>query len=71
MVPGGGAASFGDVVVSGAFEQADDEVADDCHDSGGGAGTDCGGVFFEGDVADVVEHLDVPVAADDLGEVGG
>ncbi|MGB6165498.1 MAG: hypothetical protein WCF33_07140 [Pseudonocardiaceae bacterium] len=53
------------------MEQADDRVADDCHDAGGGAGTDSGGVFFEGDVADVVVGLDVPVAADDLGEVGG
>jgi hypothetical protein len=71
VVPGGGAASFGDVVVSGAFEQADDEVSDDCYDSGGGAGADCGGVFCGGDVADVVECLDVPVVADGLGEVGG
>ncbi|MGB6164282.1 MAG: hypothetical protein WBF75_17280 [Pseudonocardiaceae bacterium] len=29
MVPGGGAASFGDVVVPGLSEQVDDEVADD------------------------------------------
>jgi hypothetical protein len=58
-------------VVAGAVEQADDYVADDCHDAGGGAGTDCGGVFCEGDVADVVVGLDVPVAADDVGEVGG
>jgi hypothetical protein len=43
----------------------------DRHDSGVGAGTDCGGVFFEGDVAGVVVGLDVPVAADDVGEVGG
>ena len=58
-------------MVSGAFEQADDEVSEDGHDAGGGAGADAGGVLVEGDVADVVERLDVPVAADDVGEFGG
>jgi hypothetical protein len=37
-VPGGGAVSFGDVVVARAFEQADDHVSDDRHGAGAGAG---------------------------------
>jgi hypothetical protein len=38
---------------------------------GGGAGADPGGVLGEGDIAEVVQHLDAPVAADVVGQAGG
>jgi hypothetical protein len=58
-------------VVSGASEQADYQVSEDGHDPCCAAGADSGGVLLERDVADVVERLDVAVAADDVGEPGG
>jgi hypothetical protein len=37
----------------------------------GGAGADLGGVLSEGDVADVVQCLDAPVATAVVGQAGG
>jgi hypothetical protein len=56
------------------LEDADGEVAQvghGGHGAGGGAGEDLGGVLGEGDIADVVQRLDAPVAADVVGEAGG
>ena len=53
------------------LEDADGEVAQASHGSGGGAGADLGGVLGEGDIADVVQRLDAPVAADPVGQAGG
>ena len=47
------------------------EVAQGGHDLGSAAGADLGGVFAVADVADVVQRLDLPVAADPGGELGG
>lgn len=60
MVAGGG----GDVVVTGHFHDRDGQVAQGGHDLGAVCGADLGGVLAVGDVADVVQGFDVPVAAD-------
>jgi hypothetical protein len=60
----------GDVDGPGLAEHADDQVAQGRHDAGSGAGADLGGVLGEGGVADVVQPLDAPVAAQQVGEPG-
>ena len=57
--------------MAGVAEHCDGEVAQAGHGAGRAAGADLAGVFGVGDVADVVQGLDAPVAADELGEVGG
>jgi hypothetical protein len=52
-------------------EDGDGQVAQGGHDLGPVAGASLGGVFAVGDVADVVQGLDLPVAADPSGELGG
>ena len=51
-------------------QDPDAEVAQGGHDLGPAAGADLGGVFTVADVADVVQHLDLPVAAYPGGELG-
>jgi hypothetical protein len=53
------------------FHDADGGVAQGGHDLGAVAGAGLGGVFAVGDVADVVQGLDAPVAADPPVEVSG
>src|SRR5262245_25649154 len=50
------------MVVAVGVQDADGEVAQAGHGARGGAGADLGGVFGEGDVAEVVQRLDGPVA---------
>jgi hypothetical protein len=57
--------------VVGGLEDGDREVAQGGHDPGTAAGADLGGVFCVADVADVVQGLDLPVAADPGRELGG
>jgi hypothetical protein len=52
-------------------QDADGEVSQAGHDPGGVAGAGLGGVFGVGGVADVVQRLDAPVAADPVGQAGG
>jgi hypothetical protein len=66
-VPAGG----GDAGVPGRFQDADGQVAQGGHDLGSAAGADLGGVFAVADVAEVVQGLDLPVAAEPGGELGG
>ena len=68
---GGGvvAAAFGDVQVAGVFEGRGDGGADGGQVDGPVAGAAGGGVFAEGQVADVVVRLDRPVLADQPGQV--
>src|SRR4051812_23886434 len=62
----------GDVGDTGGAECADGGVAQGGHDLGSGAGADLGAVLVVGDVPHVVDLvLDVPVAADPGGELGG
>ena len=63
MVPAGG----GDAGVPGRFQDADGQVAQGGHGLGSAAGADLGGVFAVADVAEVVQGLDLPVAADPAG----
>ena len=71
-VPGvAAAAGVGDVASAGELEDSYRQVAQGGHDLGSGAGADLGGVLSVADVADVVEHLDVPVTADPFRELGG
>jgi hypothetical protein len=65
------AAGGGDAGVPGRFQDADGQVAQGSHGLGSAAGADLGGVFAVADVADVVQGLDLPVAADPGGELGG
>jgi hypothetical protein len=67
VVPAGG----GDAGVPGRFQDADGQVAQGGHGLGSAAGADLGGVFAVADVAEVVQCLDLPVAADPGGELGG
>lgn len=60
-----------DVAGAAEFEDSDGQVAEGGHDLGAVAGSDLGGVFAVGGVADVVQRFDVPVAAYSGGEVGG
>ncbi len=66
-LPAGG----GDAGVPGRFHDADGQVAQGGHGLGSAAGADLGGVFAVADVAEVVQGLDLPVAADPGGELGG
>src|SRR5579862_5969771 len=70
---GGGvvAAAFGDVQVAGVFDGRDDGGADGGQVGGAAAGAAGGGIFAEGDVADVVVGFDGPVLADEAGQVVG
>jgi hypothetical protein len=52
-------------------QDADGEVAQAGHGVGRGAGAELVGVLGEGDVADVVQRLDAPVAAHVVGQAGG
>src|SRR6266545_2952741 len=70
-VAGVAAQRGGDVAVAVGPEDADGEVAQAGHGSGGGAGADLGGVLGEGGVADVVQRLDAPVAPDPVSQAGG
>jgi len=45
------------------FQDADGQVAQGGHGLGSAAGADLGGVFAVADVAEVVQGLDLPVAA--------
>jgi len=65
------AAGGGDGGVAGEPEDGDGEVAQGGHGLGPVAGADLGGVFAVGDITDVVEHFDVPVAADPAGQLAG
>jgi hypothetical protein len=65
------AGGSGDVGVPGHLHDSDGQVAQGGHDLGAVAGTDLGGVLAVGDVADVVQGFDAPVAADPPGQVGG
>ena len=65
------AAGGGDAGVPGDLEDGDGEVAQGGHDLGAAAGAGLGGVFAVGDIADVVQGLDLPVAAYPSGELGG
>ena len=55
----------------GAAEHTNDEVAQGRHDMRAAAAADLGGVLGIGDIADVVQRLDGPVAAQQIGEAGG
>ena len=62
----------GDVVVAGESEQADHGVAQRGHDLGAAAGSDLRMILCVGDIADPVQPiLDVPVAAQPVGDVAG
>ncbi len=64
------AAGGRDAGVPGHFEDSDGEVAQGRHDLGSVAGAGLGGVFAVGDIADVVQRLDLPVTAYPSGELG-
>src|SRR5664279_3689127 len=69
---GSSAGCGGDVGGAVTAVDADGEVAQYGHDRGAVAGADLAVVFGEGDVADPVQPvLDVPVAADDVGDLVG
>jgi len=70
-VPGVVAAGGGDTGVAAHFQDPDAEVAQGSHDLGAAAGADLGSVFPVADVADAVQHLDLPVAAYPGGELAG
>jgi hypothetical protein len=56
------------------MQDGDDQVAQAWYGPVGGAGADLGGVLGiipEGDIADLVQRLDGPVAADPVGQAGG
>jgi hypothetical protein len=55
----------------GAAEHTNDEVAQGRHDVRAAAAADLGGVLGIGDIADVVQRLDGPVPAQQIGEAGG
>jgi hypothetical protein len=52
-------------------EHADGQGAQGRLDMGGRAGADLGGVFGEGDIAQVLQRLDGPVPAQQVGQAGG
>ena len=52
-------------------QDGDGEVAQAGHGSWAVAGAGLGGVLGEGDIADVVQRLDAPVAPDPVGQAGG
>jgi hypothetical protein len=51
-------------------EQPDDQVAQAGHHTWAGTGADLQGVLREGDIANVVQRLDRPVAAEQVGQPG-
>ena len=57
--------------VPGEFQGPHGEVPERGHDLGSVAGPGLGDVFAVGDIADVVQGFDVPVAAYPAGELGG
>src|SRR3954454_8144423 len=61
----------GDVGPADQAQQADRQAAQGGHDPRGGSGADPGGVLGVGDVADLVDGLGFPLAADQGGEFGG
>src|SRR5215216_2287573 len=70
-VAGVAAQGGGDVAVAAGAQDADGEVAQAGHGPWRGAGAELVGVLGEGDVADVVQRLDAPVAAHVVGQAGG
>jgi hypothetical protein len=52
-------------------QDADGQVAQARHDPGRVAGAHLGGILGEGDITDVVQRLDAPVAAEVVGQAGG
>jgi hypothetical protein len=56
---------------AGGLEDCDAQVAEGGHDLGPVADADLGGVLAVGDIADVVQGFDAPVAAYPSGELGG
>ena len=56
--------------LTGPAEHPDDQVAQAGHGVGSGAGADLGGILGEAGVADVVQRLDRPVPAQQVGEPG-
>ena len=60
-----------DVDRPGPAEHPDDQVAQYRHNVWHGAGADLEGVLAQGDVADVVQRLDRPVPAQQVGQAGG
>jgi hypothetical protein len=60
----------GDVDRPGPAEHPDDQVAQAGHGVGSGAGADLGGILGEAGVAEVVQRLDRPVPAQQVGEPG-
>src|SRR5215472_18999375 len=57
------AAGGGDAGMPGGLEDRDCQVAEGGHDLGAASCPDLGGIFAVGDVADVVQCFDAPVAA--------
>jgi hypothetical protein len=69
-VAGVAAQRGGEVDRPGPAEHPDDQVAQAGHGVGSGAGADLGAVLGEAGVADVVQRLDRPVPAQQVGEPG-
>jgi len=69
-VPGRGACRRRRCWCARPFQDADGQVAQGGHGLGSAAGADLGGVFAVADVAEVVQGLDLPVAADPGGGLG-
>lgn len=67
VMPAGGR----DAGVPGHFHDRDGGVAQGGHDLGSAAGADLGGVFAIADVANMVQRLDLPVASNPGGKLGG
>jgi hypothetical protein len=57
--------------LTGPAQHPDDQVAQGRHDVGTGTGAELGGVLGEGSVAEWVQRLDGPVAAEQVGQPGG
>jgi hypothetical protein len=70
-VTGVAAQRGGDVAVAMGAQDADGEATQAGHGPWGGAGADLAGVLGEGDIAEVVQRLDAPVAAHVVGQTGG
>jgi hypothetical protein len=61
----------GDVAVPAGVQDTDGQGCAGWPWPGGRAGTDLGGVLGDGDIAEVVQRLDAPVAPDPIGQAGG